>query len=159
MTRVRTFLSVFLVFFVFIPPAGGDVLPQTIGSLVLEKSQSGDEARQEIDRLHGKPISFQRGYIGTYGGGDGKAKLWISEYESEGKAVEAIAKMTRGVKGSKEGAFWHFREISIDGIPVYFVVGMGQAHYFFQKGAKAVWLEVDPSIAQVAIRDLIKKIP
>ena len=41
-------------------------LPQSIGSMRLEKVLSGEEARQEIDRLHGKQISLLRGYIGTY---------------------------------------------------------------------------------------------
>ncbi len=140
-------------------PVAGDSLPQTIGPLKLEKFQSGDEARREINRLHGKNIDFQDGYIGNYKGDDGSATLWVSEYGSEGDAFTAIHNMAQRLETSKEGVFWHFREISIEGAPVYFVVGMGQAHYFFQKGAKAIWLAVDPSLAKVAIRDVFTKIP
>ncbi len=136
---------------------GSDVLPQVIGSLRLEQTQSGEEARREIDRLHGKEIDFRRGYIGTYG--NGRATLWISEYDSEGEATEGIAKMAQRIQASKKGNFWHFREMSIQGMRVYFVVGMGQAHYFFQKGERVIWLAVDPSLAKVAIRDAIRKIP
>ncbi len=67
--------------------------------------------------------------------------------------------MAQGVGGSKQGGFWHFREISVEGVPVYLAVGMGQVHYFFQKGIRVIWLAVDPPIAKQAIRDVIGKIP
>jgi hypothetical protein len=98
----------------------GNSLPQSIGPLALVKLQSGEEARKEIDRLHGKPLGYREGYIGTYADGDGKAKLWVSEYSS---------------------------------------LGMGQAHYFFQKGVKVIWLAVDPPLAKQAIRDLLGEMP
>lgn len=149
--------NIALLFLLATSAFGGDALPQSIGSLSLEQLQSGEEARQEIDRLHGKQITFRRGYIGTYG--NGKAKLWVSEYDSEGEAAKGIGKMAQRMQTRKEGNFWHFREISIQGVAVYFVVGMGQAHYFFQKGRKVIWLAVDPSLAREEIRDAIGKIP
>jgi len=157
MTMIRVLLFGLSLFLLVPVPSKGEPIPQSIGSLTLEKLQSGEEARQEIDRLHGKQISFQRGYIGTYEGKDGKAKIWVSEYASEGEGVEAIEIMARRLKASEQKNFWHFKEISIEGVPVYFVVGMGQAHYFFQKGVKAIWLAVDPALAREAIRDVIGK--
>jgi hypothetical protein len=137
----------------------GNSLPQSIGPLALVKLQSGEEARKEIDRLHGKPLGYREGYIGTYADGDGKAKLWVSEYSSLEEAAKATAKMVQGMKGGKQKNFWHFQEIPIEGVPVYFVVGMGQAHYFFQKGVKVIWLAVDPPLAKQAIRDLLGEMP
>lgn len=137
----------------------GNSLPQSIGTLKLVELQSGEEARREIDRLHGKRLSYLKGYIGTYEDRDGKAKLWVSEYASEVKASEAIGKMVQGMKGKEQKDFWHFQEIPIEGVPVYFVVGMAQAHYFFQKGVKLIWLTVDPPLAKQTIRDLLGKIP
>lgn len=154
--RILSF-NIALLFLLATSVFGGDALPQSIGSLSLQQLQSGEEARQEIDRLHGKQINFRRGYIGTYG--NGRAKLWVSEYDSEGEAAAGIGKMAQRMQASKGGNFWHFREISIQGVAVYFVVGMGQAHYFFQKGRKVIWLAVDPSLAREAIRDAIGKIP
>jgi hypothetical protein len=139
--------------------AAENPLPQSIGPLRLEQVQSGETAKREVDRLHGKSIAFQKGYIGTYGNGEEAGKLWVSEYDSQDKAAEALEKMAQGVRASGEGGFWHFQEIPIEGIPVYFVVGMGQAHYFFQKGVKVIWLAVDPPVAKPAIRDVIGKIP
>ena len=133
-------------------------LPQSIGSMRLEKVQSGEEARREIDRLHGKQLSFLRGYIGTYVAENGSGQLWVSEHSSEREATEVIEKMAHGMKQGKQQQFWHFRKIMIEQRPVYLAVGMGQAHYFFQKGAKVIWLAVDPSLAKEAIRDAVRKI-
>jgi hypothetical protein len=123
----------------------------------LERVQSGEEARQEIDRLHGKQISFLRGYIGTYAAENGGGQLWVSEHSSEREATEAIEKMAHGMKQGKQQQFWHFRKIILEQRPVYFAVGMGQAHYFFQKGAKVIWLAADPTLAEEAIRDAVRE--
>ena len=40
---------------------------------------------------------------------------------------------------------------------MYFVVGMGRVHYFFQKGAKVIWLAIDPPLANEVIRDAVRK--
>ncbi len=158
MKGVRVFsFSSFLLLLLTTPSFGSDVLPRSIGSLSLERFQSGEEAKREIDRLHGKQINFRRGYIGTYG--NGRAKLWVSEYDSEKEAAGGIGKMAQRMQTREEGNFWHFREISIQGMTVYFVVGMGQANYFFQKGSKVIWLAVDPPLAREVIRDVIGRIP
>lgn len=133
-------------------------LPQAIGSLRLEKVQSGEEARREIDRLHGKQIDFLRGYIGTYVAENGRGQLWVSEHGSENEAAGAVENMDRSMKQGKQQSFWHFRKIMIEQRPVYLAVGMGQVHYFFQKGGRVIWLAVDPPLAKEAIRDVLKKI-
>ena len=89
-------------------------LPQSIGSMRLEKVQSGEEARREIDRLHGKQISFLRGYIGTYVAENGSGQLWVSEHSSERESTEAIEKMAHGMKQGKQQQFRHFRKMMIE---------------------------------------------
>ncbi|MDH3557565.1 MAG: hypothetical protein OES18_17115 [Deltaproteobacteria bacterium] len=150
---------VLLFLLLFIACSSTDIpLPQSIGSMRLEKVQSGEEARREIDRLHEKQISFLQGYIGTYVAENGSGQLWVSEHSSEREATEVIEKMAHGMKQGKQQQFWHFRKILIEQRPVHLAVGMGQAHYFFQNGAKVIWLAVDPSLAKGAIRDAVRKI-
>ncbi len=140
-------------------PSLGNSLPETIGAFRLKQVISGKEAKKEIDRLHGKKIGYKAGYIGSYEDGDKKARIWISEYSVKSEAVEGIRRMSQGLKANEGTPFWHFREISIDGLPVYFAVGMGQVHYFFQKGIRIIWLAADPAPARKTIRDLISKTP
>jgi len=137
----------------------GDSLPQSIGSLRLEQLQVGEEARQEIDRLHGKHLNFRKGCVGTYVGGDTKAKVWVSEYDSEVEAAKANERMAQEIQAMEGNGFWHFREISISEMSVNFVMGQGQAHYFFQKGKRVIWLTVDPSEASETVTDLIDQVP
>ena len=132
-------------------------LPQSIGALRLKKVQAGEEARREIDRLHGKQIGFQHGYIGFYVAENGSGQLWLSEHGSNSEAAEAVEKMAGSMTQGKQQSFWHFRQIVIEERTLYFAVGMGQVHYFFQKGAKVIWLAVDPPLAKEAIRDAVKK--
>jgi hypothetical protein len=139
--------------------ARGETLPQTIGTLQLVRLQSGKEAREEINRLHGKQLSFLKGYIGTYKYGEKKATIWLSVYESDDTAERELVKMAESLKVGKSGVFRHFQTLSIKEESVYFVTGMGQAHYFFDKGKKVFWLAVEPSEARQVIRDLVEKIP
>jgi hypothetical protein len=137
--------------------SGEVLLPQSIGVLRLEKLQAGEEARREIDRLHGKQIAFQRGYIGFYVAENGSAQLWLSEHSSNNEAAEAVEKMASSMTQGEQQNFWHFRQMVVEERKVYFAVGMGQVHYFFQKGAKVIWLAVDPPLAKEAIRDAVRK--
>ncbi len=157
MARVLLFwLSLFLL----IPlESMGNMLPESIGAFRLQNMKSGTEAKKEITRLHGKNLDFRTGYIGTYKHGHKEAMLWISDYDAKAKAAEEVEKMARRIQTREGKEFRHFRMISIGGIPVYFVVGMGQAHYFYQTGNKVIWLAVDPQLAKETIRDLIGKIP
>ena len=132
-------------------------LPQSIGVLKLEKLQTGEEARQEINRLHRKQIGFQRGYIGSYVAEQGSAQVWLSEHSSNSEAAQAVEKMADSMTQGNQQIFWHFRQMVIEQRTVYFAVGMGQVHYFFQKDAKVIWLAVDPPLAKEAIRDAVKK--
>ena len=132
-------------------------LPRSIGVLRLEKLQAGQEARRGINRLHGKQIGFQRGYIGFYGAENGRAQIWLSEHSSSSEAAESVEKMAGRMTQGEQQVFLHFRQMIIEERKVYFAVGMGQVHYFFQKGAKVIWLAVDPPLAKEAIGDAVRK--
>ena len=160
MMIVLRFLLLSLSLLLLVPSLTAETsLPQSIGSYRLEQLQIGEDARQEIDRLHGKQLNFRKGYVGTYSGGGRRAKVWVSEYNSKMEAAEANDRMAQKIKEMEGRAFWHFREISISGTPVNFVIGQGQFHYFFQKGIKVIWAAVDPPEARDTIRDLIEQIP
>jgi hypothetical protein len=159
---MRRIIPVFIVLSIFLLAPfllAADSLPKTIGPLTLERVQSGEEARTYINRLHGKAITFKEGYIGLYNGRKETGKLWVSVYGNLEEAARGVERMAKGVKMSDgRGPFWHFQEKEIERMPVYFAVGLGQTHYFFRKGVMVVWLAVDTSAAEEAIRDLVKKI-
>lgn len=159
MQGFRVILFCLLLLFVSSYPVLSDTLPKSFGLLQLEWVESGEAARKEIDRLHGKKLKFRKGYIGTYGNKDKKAKVWVSEYESKADAKKEIERMAQGIKKKGGKVFRHFQLISVGGERVYFAVGMGQAHYFFQKGVKAIWLAVDQSEGKETVNNYIRKFP
>jgi hypothetical protein len=156
----RAHLLTTLLFIFFVPyVTRGETAPQVIGTLQLKQLQSGEKARKAIDRLHGKRLVFREAYIAHYEFGKKKASLWISVYDSKADAGKELVKMANGLNTGKGHVFKHFQTLSIREMSVYFVTGMGQAHYFFEKGKKVYWLAVDPSEARPVIRDLLEKIP
>jgi len=159
MIMARVLLIGFSLFLLIPLESMGNMLPESIGEFRLQKMESGEKAKKEIARLHGKNLDFRTGYIGTYTLGNTKAKLWISDYNSKIEAAGEVERMARRIQTREGKEFRHFRMIPIEGIPIYFVVGMGQAHYFYQTGNKVIWLAVDPRLAKETIRDLIGKIP
>lgn len=153
-----------LALLLLIAPAGAigssaSPVPQSVGSLQLDHVESGEEAREAINKLHGKTLPFLQGYVATYGKGRRAATLWISIFESDKIAKEELDKMAGKLKDSKGGVFQHFQKLFVEGIPVYMVTGMGQAHYFFQKGKQGLWIAVDPSEPRQVIRDLVTELP
>lgn len=162
MQKSRTILLTLLFILFMAGAARGEAIPKTIGAMKLGQLQSGEEARTAISKLHGKQLEFREGYIASYKDGEKTATLWISVYDSDAAAKKELAKMTAkmaaGMKSGKENVFQHFKELSIKGVVVYFVTGMGQAHYFFKKGKRMFWLAVEPSEARTAIRDLLGSI-
>lgn len=161
--QCRRFLPALLLFIVLMPyaapvEAGESPVPQALGPMKLERLQSGEEARKAIGKLHGKPLKFHEGYIASYKDGGKTATIWISVYDSENAAKKELARMADGIKMGNGEVFRHFKELSIKGVAVYFVTGMGRAHYFFKIGTRMFWLAVEPSEARQAIRDLLEKI-
>ncbi len=139
-------------------PASENPLPEAIAAMPRQETQTGQEAKQAIQRLHGKAFEFDEGYIGAYKGDAGEATLWISEYGVAEEASADIELMVHKIRTGSQQVFGHFLEQSIEEIPVYFVVGMGQAHYFFHYERLILWLAVEPPVAKEAITDLIEKL-
>ena len=44
---------------------------------------------------------------------------------------------------------------AIDGRAVYELAGMGQTHYYFQSGARVVWIAAAPEVAGTALQEAL----
>jgi len=133
-------------------------VPGELAGLALAHSQQGAEARVQIERLHGKSIPIQDGFVAHYGTQPPVAMLYVSQAQDEGVARQQVEQMTIRIRASN-GPFTHLRESSRFGMTVYSTLGQGQVHYYFRRGATVVWLAADPVIAQPALADAAKKFP
>ncbi len=133
-------------------------VPQELAGLRLAHSQQGAEARAEIERLHGKSIPIQDGYVAHYGTQPPMAMLYVSQARNQTLARQQVEQMTTRIRASN-GPFTHLRESTRFGITVFSTLGQGQVHYYFRRGATVVWVAADATIAQQALADAVKKLP
>jgi len=132
-------------------------VPQELAGIPLAHSQQGAEARAEIERLHGKGIPITDGYVAHYGTQPPVAMLYVSRARDEQVARQQVEQMTTRIRASN-GPFTHLRESTRFGMTVYSTLGQGQVHYYFRRGASVVWVAADPTIAQQALADTVKKL-
>ncbi len=155
-----TFLTLFGVVSFFFTAAVSKpeqlTLPAEIAGLKLRHLFHGEEAIMSINKLHGKELAaIKNGYVAHYESNGDKAMFYISEYESGNQAREQIDIMVEKIeKGSKE--FGHFRELEVEEKIIYMVLGFGQVHYFYTESNRAIWLAIDPPVAETVLKASIK---
>ena len=129
--------------------------PPSLVELRLGHTLRGDEARREVDRLHGKGIAFRDALVAHYEGAEGIVMLYVSEAADAATAGGQVEKMTTGIRSGK-GPFTHLRERTQDGATVFSSLGQGQVHYYFRRGARVVWVAADPMLARRALAELLQ---
>ena len=142
------------------PPSAlaGNLLPDSLGPMKLIRSTFGEQARKQIHKLHGKSFEIKNSGIGYYTHGDSQVTLWVSEYETDEDARKSVQIMAKKIKSGPDSVFRDFKKTEVRGITTYFVTGMGQNHYFFQKKEFAVWLAVDTVFSQMILKEAMDKI-
>lgn len=153
---LRIGLTLLLLVGLVLPASALDV-PQELAGLTLAHSQQGTEARGEIERLHGKMIPIKDGLVAHYGTQAPMAMLYVSQAKDEKVARQQVERMTSRIRASS-GPFHHLRESTRFGMTVYSTLGQGQVHYYFRQGTRVVWVAADPTIAQQALADTVRKL-
>ncbi|MFZ5641348.1 MAG: hypothetical protein ACOY4Q_11770 [Bacillota bacterium] len=131
--------------------------PQNIAGLSLAQVTSGDQAMGMISQLHGKEITIKQGYIAQYGGAGGsQMTVWVSESNNETEAVQLMDIMDKKMPASK--AFSGRKELTVNGAKVVNVQGMGQEHYYWQKGTKVYWIAVGGADPMQVLKEAMKSL-
>lgn len=130
-------------------------LPEKIRELRLDSALDGEKAEEMIDKLHGKNVGSGDNYIGFYRGGGYNGTLYVSEFETSKEAISFFNKMSEKIRLSKGGPFSHFRTMKKGKLDVNMVLGLGQAHYFYARKNKLIWLGIDIPIAQQTLDQLL----
>lgn len=131
--------------------------PKNIAGLSLTTYSEGQNAIKDINKLHGKEIQIKDGYVLTYKGNDKKATIWVSDSGSRGEADLLLSQMAQRLKNDSK-LFAHYLETEIKKSKIYSVVGMGQKHFFFQKGIRLFWIAADFQIADLLLNEFLEKI-
>jgi hypothetical protein len=130
------------------------LLPDRIHGTDLVESLSGEEAAGMIARLHGKGVAPVESEIGFYGAFRPPLTLYVSVFASAEEARDQMSLMVEAI-GQGSSGFTDPRSERVEGVDVEFVVGHGQAHYYFAEGDRLLWLAAPAEIVRPALLDLL----
>ena len=131
------------------------MLPDRIHGIALGKSTTGEEAAEMIARLHAKSVAPMATEIGYYGAFDPPLVIYVSRFASAEEARDQVDLMAETLGSGSQG-FGHHLEERVADIDVHFVVGHGQAHYFFVDQDKVLWLAAPANVARRALLELLE---
>lgn len=141
-------------------PADAEMVPASLGGLPLASVATGDEARAQVEQLHGKSLGpgLEAAWVAQYGSASGSgqadATLWISRSATADDALSLFKLMTERIS---EGTspFEGLRPINMEGVEGYALDGMGQRHYYFLVDRDLYWLATDPAGAEVVLAEVL----
>lgn len=125
----------------------GNMVPRELAGLELQHEMSGEEAIQDISKLHGTDIEVVNGYIAQYGDAAKEAVLWIAQARDENDAKGLLQAMDVKIPQSK--VFGNRRVEEKNGGTYYYVDGAGMRNYYWQQGNLVVWIGVKDTSADM----------
>ena len=132
-------------------------LPPTLAGLALRSAGYGAEAVAEVTRLHQSRFLLTTGAVGNYGP-RAEVTVWAAGTLSGFLARAMLNQMEESI-AQGNSPFTPVGMSAIDGRPVYELTGMGQTHYYFQSGARVVWIAASHEVAGTALREALQFYP
>jgi hypothetical protein len=118
----------------------GSTVPHKLGGLDLVGLEAGQEAVDNISRLHGTKIDIIDGLVARYTGGNSDFILWVSESRDDEEARYLFEIMDEKMPSSP--MFKNRTEIDIAGRTVIYVTGAGMENYYWVEGTKNYWVGI-----------------
>ncbi len=115
------------------------LFPEKFGDMELKLHREGDVAINEIKNSHSARDNVNPGeaHIARYRSSTGnRATVYITEAESNSRAVELIENMNQRMGGM----FSKPETVEINGLKIYYTEGGGEYHYYFPKNNLVVWI-------------------
>jgi len=137
-------------------PQGALRVPASLAGNPMVTSLRGAAALADVSRLHGKTIDAVDAAVARYQNG---ATLWVSASPSALAASRLLWRMNRRMANGTQ-VFSAPRPQQIGGRSVFVTEGIGQIHYYYQSGARVIWLALPPGLhASVALETLLNVYP
>jgi hypothetical protein len=131
-------------------PGPVEGFPDVLAGLPLTHRLDGADARLEIDRLHGKTIRVRAATVAHYERPGTVAMLYVSDAYLRFVAARQLQAMIDGMsKGESPSALP--REFQQAGQRIFWTLGQGQAHFYYRRGSKVIWLAADEQVAFPAL--------
>ena len=128
-------------------------VPPQIAGVRMSNSKTGDDAIEDVARMHSKEFPVTYGVIAVYG--DREITLWVSGAPSADIAQQMTHAM-RDKIAQRNSPFTPTEEIQENNRTVYVLEGMGQIQYYFQSQDRVIWLAVNPAFADKALQQILE---
>lgn len=117
-------------------------VPQELAGFRLQRVVTGEQAVRDMERLHNREDGFGLldGWVGYY---ENDATIWFGVAGDEEDASALIDDMASSI-AQGNSPFTNLTKESIGDLVVYSVQGLGQLHFFYQRGVNVVWLAAPP---------------
>ena len=134
-------------------------LPNSIQDMQLQNIVTGEQAQDELKKLHQKTVTSAESYIGEYQGNEYNARMYVTAYTGRDSALAALNAMANRMMDPHGGAmqmgFQHVRKLNKYGDHVYMALQGQRAHYFYVEDSNLYWLDIDPHVAMPAMGQLV----
>lgn len=129
-------------------------VPAALAGLQLTGVTQGDQAKAMVEELHGKALGagLEAAWIGEYD--QKQATLWVSRSLQKQDADALLKRMHDRIAEGKS-PFTNPRTLSVGGLAVYALDGMGQSHFYFQMNKDIFWLAIGPTLATAGLDELV----
>ncbi|MBS4025567.1 MAG: hypothetical protein KGZ96_07825 [Clostridia bacterium] len=118
----------------------GAVVPHKVGSFDLVGLETGPEALDNINRLHGTKIDIIDGYVAQYANENSSFVLWMSESRDDKEARYLFDIMDEKMPNSP--MFKNRTELDFEGRSLIYVTGAGMENYYWVEGRKNYWVGI-----------------
>jgi len=129
--------------------------PPHLGGLELTHQVSGPEAIRDIERLHGVRMDMADASIFHYSAGGERVQVWVARAPSEKGAEDLLQRMTLGMEGG-DSPFTPPRPQIMDGQEVFFSQGQGAYHYYYRKGDRVIWVQIEARDPQLLLQEALR---
>lgn len=135
----------------------GEALPEQLAGMSLVYRVDGQDALDEITRMHDLQFNLVSGAIGIYGNPT-EIIIWITAASSDANAQSMVDAMETRIAelGSQ---FRPAGTVQIDGRKIYVSEGIGQIHYYFRSGSRVVWISCEQSLGEKALQEALRFYP
>ncbi|MDW7674728.1 MAG: hypothetical protein SCK28_09350 [Bacillota bacterium] len=128
-------------------------IPTQVDGFRLDSVITGDEAIQNISRLHGTDIEIVDGLVAEYASSDSHFVVWISQSSDEQEAKYLLDIMDEKIPASP--VFTNRQEFVIGDTTYYYVTGAGMENYYWYKGTKVYWVGITSGNDMEILRTVI----
>ena len=138
-----------------LPAAPGIIalpIPYEVAGLPIQMHLVGPEADEEIARLHRGSFALTGAAIALYQ--NAEATVWVGGAESTAKTRLIVYQMTQSI-ARVDSPFTPVGQRRLRDLDVYELVGMGQAHFYFQVDDRVYWLAITPDRVDRGLQDLL----